>query len=65
MLTNPAAGVMATSPAMMPEAMPSEVAFFRWTDSINTHISAAAAAASAYIRTRTEVDVEEGEVAYV
>ena len=44
MFTNPAAGVIATSPATAPEAMPSTVGFSVCTHSMNIQASAAAAA---------------------
>ena len=45
-VTTPAAGVMTTRPARMPEAMPRAVALRCWTASMQIQASAAAAAAA-------------------
>src|SRR5689334_8081793 len=49
--TYPAAGVIATSPAISPETTPSAVAFLRCTHSMTSHASAAAPAARCVVVT--------------
>ena len=52
-LTNPAAGVIATNPAIAPDAAPKSVGFLNIKDSIANHVRVATEAATVVVRNAT------------